>query len=587
MRLRVCMVTPFAWSQPHAVNDHVAGAAAELRRRGHEVVVLAPSNRASALTAGRRALRRLQRDGKPLEGVVALGPAVPVARGSRLGVAMGARANLKLALTADRFDIVHGHDPALPSISYLALRDARSLAVATFHSAERLAFPPGRKQREKLLARIDALTATDAEVAESAAQRFPGTYETLPLGVDTSAIRPGEPRQRFVVEWRAEDSFRGRAVIKALKELPGWEAVVLLTRPLSARPYVPRSLRGRVSVRTALDAVARANELRGAAGFVPSEYGSARVRLEAEAAGVPIVDPPGAGRQPELIGAALGRLADDESWRRRAGAEARRAAEAQSFTSLGADLERIYLSIAGRRRSAEPADPLADRQWILADLHLHTEHSHDCTIPASDLLDYAEGIGLGAVAVTDHNVFTGALEAVELAKGRTLRVIPGEEVKTTLGEVIGLFLEREIPRGMTMDETVEAIREQNALVYMPHPFDRMHTIPDAPTLHRLLPEIDVFEAYNARLLFETYNDEALRFARKYNLTMGAGSDAHVLQGVGTGCVRMRDFDTPEEFLLSLRTAEILRRPKSYLYVQSLKWVAQAREKRTKIAARGA
>ena len=75
-------------------------------------------------------------------------------------------------------------------------------------------------------------------------------------------------------------------------------------------------------------------------------------------------------------------------------------------------------------------------------------------------------------------------------------------------------------------------------------------------------EIDVFEVYNARLLFETYNDEALRFARKYNLTMGAGSDAHVLQGVGTGALRMRAFDGPEEFLLSLRTAEILRRPKS-------------------------
>ena len=62
----------------------------------------------------------------------------------------------------------------------------------------------------------------------------------------------------------------------------------------------------------------------------------------------------------------------------------------------------------------------------------------------------------------------------------------------------------------------------------------MHAIPDAATLHRHLGEIDVFEVYNARLLFETYNDEALRFARKYNLTMGAGSDAHVLQGIGTG-----------------------------------------------------
>jgi predicted metal-dependent phosphoesterase TrpH len=106
----------------------------------------------------------------------------------------------------------------------------------------------------------------------------------------------------------------------------------------------------------------------------------------------------------------------------------------------------------------------------------------------------------------------------------------------------------------------------------------MHAIPDAETLQRHLAEIDVFEVYNARLLFEGYNDEAVRFARKYNLTPGAGSDAHVLQGVGTGALRMRRFDGPEEFLVSLRSAEILRRPKSLAYLQGLKWVAQAKER---------
>jgi predicted metal-dependent phosphoesterase TrpH len=106
----------------------------------------------------------------------------------------------------------------------------------------------------------------------------------------------------------------------------------------------------------------------------------------------------------------------------------------------------------------------------------------------------------------------------------------------------------------------------------------MHTVPDAAALHRHLAEIDVFEVFNARLLFEASNDEALRFARKYNLMMWAGSDAHVLPGVGTGALRMRAFDGPEEFLLSLRTAEVLRRPKSLLYLQGLKWVAQAKER---------
>src|SRR5207237_8742872 len=131
-------------------------------------------------------------------------------------------------------------------------------------------------------------------------------------------------------------------------------------------------------------------------------------------------------------------------------------------------------------------------------------------------------------------------------------VIPGEEIKTdSQGEVIGLFLEREIASGMPFADTVAAIREQGGLVYLPHPFDRMHSIPEPATLHRHLADIDVFEVYNARILFEAQNDEALRFARKYDLTAGAGSDAHVLQGVGTGALRMRPFHDPEEFQISL------------------------------------
>ena len=247
---------------------------------------------------------------------------------------------------------------------------------------------------------------------------------------------------------------------------------------------------------------------------------------------------------------------------------------------MARELDALYRRLARRRRPIQvESDPLADRDWIVCDLHTHTSWSHDCSVAAADLLDAAEEIGLGAIAVTDHNVFGGAREAVELAKSRALTVIAGEEVKTKgQGEVIGLFLREEIPRGMTFEDTIAAIRAQNGLVFLPHPFDRRHAIPDPATLHRHLEEIDVLEVYNARLLIDTYNDEALRFARKYNLLQGAGSDAHVLPGLGTGAVRMRAFTTPEEFLISLRGAEILRRPKSLAYLQSLKWVAQVKEK---------
>jgi predicted metal-dependent phosphoesterase TrpH/glycosyltransferase involved in cell wall biosynthesis len=574
MGLRVCLVTPFAWSRPHDVNEHVAGIARELRALGHSVTVLAPSTRAADLIEGRRALL----DGGSPE-VIALGPAVPVSRRSRIGVPVGVRANLSLALARGEYDVVHGFEPGLPSLSYLALRDARAFAVASFLSPERLGYPPGRAQRERLLARIDALVATSEATAEAASERLPGDYRVIPLGVDLDLFRPAEKRQVVVLEWRPAERPLTRAVVRALTQLEGWELVFLRTKPLAGRPALPRPLRGRVHVRTLRDGTARAVLLNESAVFVPAFDGLDRVSLEAAAAGAAVVSPPGLREQPELAAAAILRLAEDDDHRRREGERARAVAETQSFAAAAQELDEVYRGLAGRRREQRVPEPLADRDWIVADLHMHTSWSHDCQVPVEELLDHAEAEGLGAIAVTDHNVFGGAREAVDLARGRDLVVIPGEEIKTDgQGEVIGLFLSEEIPRGLSFAATVDAIRAQGGIVYVPHPFDRLHAIPDAATLRLHVQQIDVLEVYNARLLFEAYNDEALRFARKYDLTMGAGSDAHVLQGVGTGALRMRAFDGPEEFLASLRGAQVLRRPRSLLYLQSLKWAAQAKER---------
>jgi predicted metal-dependent phosphoesterase TrpH/glycosyltransferase involved in cell wall biosynthesis len=574
MALRVCLVTPFAWSRPHDVNEHVAGVAHELRGLGHDVTVLAPSTRAADLIAGRRALL----DGGPHE-LIALGPAVPVSRRSRIGVPVGVRANLSLALARGEYDVVHGFEPGLPSLSYLALRDSRAFAVATFLSRERLGYPPGKAQRERLLGRIDALVATSEATAEAAAVRLPGDYRVITAGVDLERFQPGRKRRLVVLEWRPGERALTRAVVRALASLPDWELVFLRTKPLAGRPTLPRALRGRARVRTLRDGAARAQLLNEASIFVPAFEGLDRVSLEAAAAGDAIVSPPGLREQPELAAAALLRLAEDDTYRERESKRAREAAEPQSFAAAARELDELYRGLATRRRQERKTEPLGDRDWIIVDLHLHTSWSHDCQIPVEELLDHAEAEGLGAIAVTDHNVFGGAREAVEQARGRDLVVIPGEEVKTAdQGEVIGLFLSEEIPRGLSFGETVDAIRAQGGIVYLPHPFDRLHAIPEPATLHRHLAQVDVLEVYNARLLFEAYNDEALRFARKYDLTMGAGSDAHVLQGVGTGAVRMRAFDGPEEFLVSLRSGQVLRRPRSLLYLQSLKWAAQAKER---------
>jgi hypothetical protein len=110
------------------------------------------------------------------------------------------------------------------------------------------------------------------------------------------------------------------------------------------------------------------------------------------------------------------------------------------------------------------------------------------------------------------------------------------------------------------------------LVYVPHPFDRLHSVPDYEHLLDVLDDVDAIEVFNPRVAISEFNDEAVRFAAKYRIPAGAGSDAHVPQGLGSVRIRMRDFDGPGEFLESLRDADIVRNPASLLYVQALKFL---------------
>jgi predicted metal-dependent phosphoesterase TrpH len=253
----------------------------------------------------------------------------------------------------------------------------------------------------------------------------------------------------------------------------------------------------------------------------------------------------------------------------------------RDWSLVAAELEGIYLRLAARRHdptgNPEVARRIADRPLIEVDLHMHTDHSTDCATPVEVLLETARDRGLGAIAITDHNEVSGALEARRIAAGMDdIKVIVAEEVKTAeQGEVIGLFLEQKIPKGMTMAETIAAIREQGGLVYVPHPFDRFHSVPDYEHLLDMVEEIDVLEVFNPRVAVTAFNEEAERFARKYRIVPGAGSDSHVAQGLGSVRVRIHDFDGPEEFLEAMRDADITRKHKNLVYVQTLKLLQTA------------
>jgi predicted metal-dependent phosphoesterase TrpH len=252
------------------------------------------------------------------------------------------------------------------------------------------------------------------------------------------------------------------------------------------------------------------------------------------------------------------------------------AGDGREWSAVAAELEVLYRRLLARRHDPE-GEPevrrrIAERPLIEVDLHMHTDHSHDCATPVEVLLETARDRGLGAIAITDHNEVSGALEARRIAEGMDgIEVIVAEEVKTAeQGEVIGLFLEKKIPKGMTMAETIAAIREQGGLVYVPHPFDRFHSVPDYEHLLDIVEEIDVLEVFNPRVALTAFNEEAERFARKYRIVPGAGSDSHVAQGLGSVRVRIHDFEGPAEFLEAMRDADIVRKHKNLVYVQALK-----------------
>ena len=222
-----------------------------------------------------------------------------------------------------------------------------------------------------------------------------------------------------------------------------------------------------------------------------------------------------------------------------------------------------------RRRAREAALSPARPDWINADLHMHSTFSKDSKNTVETIIRTAREIGLGAIAITDHNEIKGALRARELAEGDPF-VIVAEEIKSREGEVIGLFLQEFIPPKLSFDETLSRIKEQGALVYVPHPFDALRTTPSYQALVDNLHRIDVIEIYNAKVALSSFNLSAERFAAKYNIVAGAGSDAHVRQALGTAMLRMPRFHDPESFMAALWEADIIARRKNLLYLQSLK-----------------
>ncbi|HEY4095315.1 MAG TPA: PHP domain-containing protein [Baekduia sp.] len=601
--LAIAQVSPYPWEDRHEVNTYVGRLSEELAQRGHRVVIVAPSRDEAAVRASRKAIRAGDVLGEPGEvRVLAVGEVLLGATGSgsargRPAVPIDVARTVEELLLSTALDICHVHEPFAPSVSSVALRHSRTLNVGTFHApTERLvATQVARKLVTLVFGRLDARHAAFPATAALMERFFPAEYVLAAPGAEPPPlVAAGPPRaaddpvRLLFVD--VEERQALRLFLRALRRMDlsvPWEATVVSAQGPSSTTPMRDELRERVHFTEdgEDEALASADIVVAASGgTLPAP---ALVLRAAAAGAVPVVS-----RLPvyedlvgdhgllfergdvEVLGAQLRRLVGDRDLRRRLAASA---PPPRAWATLADEVEASYAQTVARRHdpTGDPElwETLRTRKLVDVDLHMHTDHSGDCATPVEHLLATAREQGLSAIAVTDHNEISGAYEAAEKAAEFGVKIILGEEVKTaTQGEVIGLFLTEKIPRGLSLEETVAEIKRQGGLVYVPHPFDRMHSVPDYEHLLKIVDDVDAIEVYNPRVAIGSFNEEAERFAAKYQIVRGAGSDAHVAAGLGSVRIRMHDFDGPQEFLESLRHAEISTKSGTLLYVQALKFL---------------
>ena len=213
-------------------------------------------------------------------------------------------------------------------------------------------------------------------------------------------------------------------------------------------------------------------------------------------------------------------------------------------------------AVVEKKEGAEPGN-------MKIDLHCHTEASADCSTPLELFPARCRERGVWVQAITDHNEIWGAQKLQEMVEdeeikkaGFPLTIIVGEEVSTTHGEIIGLFLKEKVPAGLSPKETVAAIREQGGVVLLPHGFDPLKRWRLQPAaLETVADEIDVVETFNARVSQLRWNQAAVDWSKLHGVSMSAGSDAHTLADIGSAWVEVpvQQIRSPQDLLSALQS----------------------------------
>ena len=585
--LRIAVVSPHAWPPRDDIADHVAAEAAALAARGHRVTILAPASGRERIAAGRARLRAaksgdptalLAEPGEVLE--VAVARALPTGPGRRLGGPFDLDLSLETALARTPFDVVHLHEPLAPSPALAALRHSEGLTAATFHRSEPLvgvAFL--RPLVDRALARVDLRIATTEAGRRAFAEILPGDYEVVRPGVELEGIADPGPEPAgapgLVLVARGRDRAGVRFALGVLRDMElDINAIGPVTvlgppdAPWRTRATVPKILRDWVTVVPDAGPQARAELLRTGGRIVllaTPEDAAGPVAREAMAAGRAIV----AARCPAIEevarhgvealilppftrdawGEAVAALATDPAHRAELAARAAERGRARSWDDVARELEDGY------RAAGVPARRIAgDSDRVLADLRVRP--GADLDAPA--IVAACRRRGVGVVGVAAPGGIGPALAVAALAPA-DLAVVVGQEIATSDGVLVGLFLSRDVPEGLGPEEAAAAVHDQGGVVMVPHPDAAATPSPEA--LRRLAGAVDCHEVLTAAT--EGAGDEsAALLARRLGLLGCAGSGAERPEQVGSAVTDLRPFHDPSDFLDALAGARVLRQPRT-------------------------
>lgn len=548
--LRIAFVCPLPWPPVDDVAWQVSRQAEALAARGHRVTILTAGHDPQALREGRDALEGLAHDPDSVrapEGsvrVLVVGRALRTPRGGRVTGPIDLAAGLERAVRGDTFDIVHVHEPLSPTPFLTALRRTRARTVATFHRRQPLkgtAFVGPLVLRA--LARLDARVATTRALADTLSVLLPGEYEVIPAGVGGGPHPP--PRGSGVLAiCRARDRSGLRfaltvARMSAPHATPLW-VVGPDEAPWRTRAAVPKALREHTTVLPRGDRDAWLDALDHASVVMAVDEDDALTPLvaEARARGHVILHPRRSGDDEQGLPPFNARAWSAALAAAHEGARTDTRAPSESLADVAATLEGLYTALL-----TQPGR--SGGGIVTADLRVRPVAASDIPAMAAACRDLA----IDVVAVASPEGVCVAHRFAEHATG--VQVVPGQEVATREGVVVGLFLREDVTADRPLAETLKQIRDQGGVSVIPHP--AALAIPSAAALRSVAALIDCRELSTGALGIPGLL--AAQDAQALGMTVTCGSGAEDPGGVGSAGMVMNGFRDASEFVAALADAE--------------------------------